>query len=953
MGRQRKVSLRHSTGGRFDASNISKDSISQIEKQSRTITDALKLNSSRQREYNRDYESSLGDSFRAEEKNRATIEDLENKKYNTKVSNVKKRQQTEVKYHQDQARIHEKNKEYWKELTPKAAKNFGALAANSWALADDIISEQALAEYDASGGLAAGIENQEKFEASQTNIGTINSLKNSNNPDVAAEVRKTSSLFHTKYSKVIAQRLKDQSKYIEGKIKELNPDLDHTNVQEKYKDFVKGILADAGVSNRTKGYRDSMQLATSLGNAQSVVMKLDYDVIRDDGIVKKKLQEHIANLNSKDLAVKSASYNALVEAIDSQTRPGEYGGLPQRMSDRGGSNLADAQVLAYQLLANSRDWQSKDALDAMSLHLMTLAHGTEWSTDQEVGDPGTKVAFQTNTSWIQRHGKNRGEEFSVVWTKKFNSQKQRATEAVEAEQLAAATALQNRIINKDSKDKQGNSNYLDVAGEKDDFAHRAELIRTLQADSSNPFYQKLGLWKYAVYNPKSETPWMTQMYMEQAVQNGDFVKFNDYYATLPRAQQIEMEGLLGEVESTQEIIGYGKDISASTITQGKAVIDRLNKSRIKGVPIHESSGPAAVAYTHAVWQNYYSDDLKKIQNPTSRYKAALAKVDEQVELGAQGIGIFRRKDVAESGGMVIFEHFVPSLPEDAETVPIMSSDYIRKKASDSGHDWNTFLQNQAALVDEKDDPTKLVNTKAVDGYGAILSEDKIDQAYQALANGRPVAGDANITLISRLYNKPESEVWNAFFNLGNYKKNKKTKNYELDKSLIQTIVRPNQAEEAARKAENIGWTLPPEFNNEEKAIVGQYADYFHATGEMPMKTHIKTWWGGQRINPNYVPSFAELIETNLNIEGSSDDGGASALQTLKENLSINVDPDNGRVQLSHPTLDVDDDGEYLYDPELYQLIQEAKKNIMSSFGTWLSDYWYDYTTNEYVPLNPS
>tara|TARA_B100000029_G_scaffold264924_1_gene261104 strand:+ start:4387 stop:7092 length:2706 start_codon:yes stop_codon:yes gene_type:complete len=898
MGRQRKVSLRHSKGGRFDTKDFGDLGLGAIAQQSKTITDALKLNSARQREYNRDYEDSLGDTFRAEEKNRNIIQDLENKKHNLKVQNVKKRKETEVNRYKEQAKIYGKKADYWAGLTPKMAKNFGALAQASLDLADDIISDQALAELDESGGLAGLIDASEKFEAERTNTGTRDSHQNRDNHDVAAEIRKTGSLFHTKYSKVIAQRLKDQSKFIEGKIKELHPDLDHTNVQQRYKDFVKGILADAGVSNRTKGYKDAMQLATSLGNAQGITMKLDWEVIRDADIVKKKIQEHLANLGADVLPeVKAASYNALVEAIDSQTRRGENGGLPQRMNDRGGSNLAAANLLTYKVLSASRDWTSKQQLDAMSIDLATLDYDVEWTTDMEVTDPGKKIT----QTWRERHGKNQEVEYDQVWEQKYKKQKERSIEAADSKQFEAASALLVRITNPEAED------YLDVASEKDDWSHRKELIRIIQGDPHNEHYKKLGLWKYAVYNPKSETPWMTQMWMEKAVEEGDMVTFSEYYNQLPRKQQIDMEGLLGKVETTQQIRGYGTDIAASTIKKGKEVIARLNKSKMEGVAIHESSSSAAFAYAKSVWNNYYSEELSKIEDPTSRYEAALAKVDEQVELGAQGIGIFRRNQPENEKGMIIFEHFLPSVPTDAEdSVAIMSPDYIREKAVANGHDWDTFIATHAEIANNRDNPETLKAEKAEDGYGAILSEHKIDQAYKALANGTPVPGDANITLLSRLYNKSEAEVWNAFFNLPNYKKDDITKDWKLDNSLIQEIVRPNQADEAARKAENIGWTLPTEFNSYEKAVVGQYADYFHATGEMPMKRHIRTWWGGRREVP--VHGFNPALE-------------GFKLETGIEYQEL----PNGNVIFSEPS--------------------EAIKAL----NTLLTDYWFDYTTNEFVP----
>ncbi len=938
MGRQRKVSLRHSKGGRFDTKDFGDLGLGAIAQQSKTITDALKLNSARQREYNRDYEDSLGDTFRAEEKNRNIIQDLENKKHNLTVQNVKKRQQTEVNRHREEAKIYEKKANYWAELTPKMAKNFGALAQQSLNLADDIISDQALAELDESGGLAGLIDASEKFEAERTNTGTRDSHQNRDNHDVAAEIRKTGSLFHTKYSKVIAQRLKDQSQFIEGKIKELHPDLDHTNVQQRYKDFVKGILADAGVSNRTKGYKDSMQLATSLGNAQEITMKLDWEVIRDAEIVQKKLQEHLGNLgadNSKE--VKAATYNALVEAIDSQTRRGENGGLPQRMNDRGGSNLAAANLLTYKVLSASRDWTSKEQLDGMSIDLETLDYDVEWNTDMEVTAPA-KPFIQT---WRQRHGKNQEVEYDQVWEQKYKQQKQRSIEAVDSKQFEAASALLERITNKEAED------YLDVASEEDNFGDREKLIRIIQGDPHNEHYKKLGLWKYAVYNPKSETPWMTQMYMEQAVQEGDLVKFNEYYAHLPRKQQIEMEGLLGKIQSTQEIRGFG-DVAAYTKKQAKHVIGAEDKNRKEGAPGHYTSVSAQNAYVTTTWNQYFSEELQKIEDPTERYKAALAKTNELVEAGKQGIGIFSRKDPVEQQGLVVWDYFEDNVPEEGDYAKQpMSSDYMKTKAVTYGHNWESFKANHAELM-KAEGETLINNRDPKTGYGYIVREDKIDQAYVALANGTPLPGDENITELSRLFNISEAKVWNDLFNLGNYDIDDKSNTWKLKKPYVE-IVRPNQADEAARKAENIGWILPKEFNSYEKAVVGQYADYFHATGEMPMKKHIRTWWGGQRVNPNYIPSFAELLETNLFIEGSSDYGGTSALQTLKENLSISVNPDNGRVQLSHPTLDVDDDGNYLYDPEAYQLILEAKKNIMSAFGTWLSDYWYDYTTNEFVP----
>ena len=894
MGRNRKTSLRFAKGGQFKREDFGDLGLGAFKNQQNQIIDSIKLQQSRQKEYDSEYAQGLGNVARNEVQNQETLNSLENKIYQNKKEAIQNRKRTEVQKHQDQARIYEKEAAYWKELTPKASKNFAALAKGSWDLADDIISDKALKELDENGGLASLIANEEETEAKITNNITLDTKKHQDNPEVARTLRKQGSLFHTKFSKVVSKRIQDNKKYIEGKIKELNPDLTHTTASGVYKDFVKGMLTEAGISNRTKGYKDAMDLAASMGNAKSIEMKLDWDVIEDKKIVTTKLEEHLGNINGNHLS-RSATYNALVEAIDAQTRPGQYGGLPQRINDRGGSNLSAASVLANKLIAAQEGINTKKLFNSMTYDLDTLS------------GPGVKPI-----TWQDRHGINNDPLNKEIWSQKVKSMKAAAAEVVETDQLKVNEDIRARL-------NPENENYIDIKDPTDNYAGRRELIHLLQQNKDNLYLKDL--WKDVVYAPKSTVPWVTQMFLQQDAEKGNWRSFNSRWSSLSQAEQNAMAGLHDKLQAVQQIKGKG-DVTKLITKKATTKINSFDKLKSPNSSRHDSNADAIKAYEVNVWNNFFSEKLtKEFTDASERLEEAFKITNQLVDDGAQGVGIFRRGDPVEEGGAMIWLNWHD---EDHGKEAEMSLDWMHQRAVENGHNWETFKENMTRFMTSPNlKDGSYAETQDGKGFGYIVENDEIDIAYRSLESGRPLPGNKNITRLSQLYNIPEHQVWNDLFNLG-------TKG--TGKGDYQFIVKPNAAAEAERKAKNISAVLPEYFTNIDKVSAGVAIDAYKFTGQMPMKTHIRRWWGRQEVE---LPSFEQILDDSLGLENSN---------ALKLHSTIAINKDTGRVQLTY------EDSEE-FDPEFYQLLQEQKSKLFRDL-TFSDEYWYDPNTNEFVP-NPS
>ena len=144
---------KYASGGRFNASNISRAGIQQMENQSQIVTNALQRQADQQRAADNLYIKDLGGKLKKEAQNRADIQDLENKVLQRQQEATALRGQREVERLRSQADQYRDRAQMIGQLAPKLSQSLIGLAQNVTEYADIQSAEVEFREMQADGRL--------------------------------------------------------------------------------------------------------------------------------------------------------------------------------------------------------------------------------------------------------------------------------------------------------------------------------------------------------------------------------------------------------------------------------------------------------------------------------------------------------------------------------------------------------------------------------------------------------------------------------------------------------------------------------------------------------------------------------------------------------------------------------------------------------------------------------
>lgn len=144
---------KYASGGRFNASNISRAGIQQMQNQSQIVTNALQRQANQQKSADNLYIKDLGGKLKREAQNRADIQNLENKVLQRQQEATALRGQREVEALKSQANQYRDQAQMIGQLAPKLSKSLIGLAQNVTEYADIQSAEAEYREMQADGRL--------------------------------------------------------------------------------------------------------------------------------------------------------------------------------------------------------------------------------------------------------------------------------------------------------------------------------------------------------------------------------------------------------------------------------------------------------------------------------------------------------------------------------------------------------------------------------------------------------------------------------------------------------------------------------------------------------------------------------------------------------------------------------------------------------------------------------
>lgn len=134
---------RHARGGRFDRQDPGDGGLGQYKAQQDQIIENLKLQQLRTDQYSKELISGMRGVASSEQENRNLLNNLENRIYENKRSNIKLRGQREIENLEGKAKEYEKSSKFWKDFSTTYAKQYGQAAQG---IADVVQNAQADAQ---------------------------------------------------------------------------------------------------------------------------------------------------------------------------------------------------------------------------------------------------------------------------------------------------------------------------------------------------------------------------------------------------------------------------------------------------------------------------------------------------------------------------------------------------------------------------------------------------------------------------------------------------------------------------------------------------------------------------------------------------------------------------------------------------------------------------------------
>ena len=626
---------KYASGGRFNASNISRAGIQQMQDQSQIVTNALQRQANQQKAADNLYIKDLGNKLKREAQNRADIQDLENKVLQRQQEATALRGQREVERLRSQADQYRDRAQMIGQLAPKLSKSLIGLAQNVTEYADIQSAEAEYREMEADGRLDTlvdfwnstdNLEQQAREDLVQKRVQAIVTNDRTTFDYLSAVGRNNSKHLQRK----IFENLKTNFPSIENDY--LNFVRDEAgiklgnNIKELYSFRAHEFLRQYGISPKSPTGIKVIQLFDSKAAVKEYQFKLERDKLNGEQDEKNNT-DNLRNVWNQPLGNNYTSDN---QYQDAQTFVKNI--LVDKMGTPGVTRSGTlAPSTTINPLPSFREWAKAQAFspryrtnpDLFRREVLGIANGQNGYILPTTRGNEKGIPIFDKLEYLEAEMMK---DYADV-TKELNKADQVVQKAKEAGKVKEAQAH----VNSDRYDEDFTQIYRDIEATESTAAKKV-YYNHIQFHSADGLSQN------------------TVDHVLKAAQQADFSQFIFRYNKLSKEDK---EGTVllpfkKTLDSLEEVAGSYDAIETKVKQDVKSKITAAVKENMVDETRHDTATQATEAAELWFYNRYRANS--DIEDPNKRYNTTLAELGEQLGLNEKeseangymvGKGLFR------------------------------------------------------------------------------------------------------------------------------------------------------------------------------------------------------------------------------------------------------------------------------------------------------------------------
>ena len=639
---------KYASGGRFNASNISRAGIQQMQNQSQIVTNALQRQANQQKSADNLYIKDLGGKLKKEAQNRADIQDLENKVLQRQQEATALRSQREVEALKSQANQYRDQAQMIGQLAPKLSQSLIGLAQNVTEYADIQSAEAEYREMQADGRLDTlvdfwnstdNLEQQAREDLVQKRVQAIATNDRTTFDYLSAVGRNNSKHLQRK----IFQNLTTNFSSIENDF--LNFVRDEagiqlgTNIKELYSFRAHEFLRQYGISTKSPTGIKVIQLFDSKAAVKEYEFKLERDKLNGEQDEKNNT-DNLRNVWNQPLGNNYTSDNQYQDAqtflkniiVDKMGTPGVT---------RSGTLAASTTINP---LPSFREWAKAQAFspryrtnpDLFRREVLGQANGQNGYILPTTQGNEKGIPIFDKLEYLEAEMMR---DYADV-TKELNKADavvQKAKEAGEAQEAQAH-------VDSDRYDKDFTQIYKDIEAAKSPAAKKV-YYNHIQFHSADGLSQN------------------TVDHVLKAAQQADFSQFIFRYNKLSKEDKdgAVLLPFKKTMDALEQIAGSYDAIETKIKEDVKSKITAAVKENMIDQTRHDTATQASEAAELWFYNKYRANS--KIEDPNDRYITTLEQLEEQLGIGENpdngivGKGLFRNRPGGTGENKTVFIMF--------------------------------------------------------------------------------------------------------------------------------------------------------------------------------------------------------------------------------------------------------------------------------------------------------
>ena len=608
-----------SKGGSFKERRSSDLGLRAFKNQQDVIIDSIKLQKEQEKQYSSDYESGLRGVAQTEEWNQKLLNDLEDKIYQNKRDNIKKRADNEIDALEVQAKEYGLKADFWQDFSSTYSKQWGQLAKGAVDLKDRLQANKQIEDFKDS----EAFKNFSDIDGSVIDL-FVNQM-DEHHGDQEQQLALVDMITNlNRFSRVEAlQLMKEQIPNLIDNLKaEINKnaskETDEIKRDEKgWNEDTIGVHLDTLSKQLQKQFdlvntREGREL-DDLISAQAgsrIRKQKELTKVRSDTEKKDKAFKHmhsmIENINSmykgakdnpelKEKLIKAAMINAYKRMEFGWTYAEGDKGVVKGLTDETPISILTAVAQEY----------AKYTTDPEKVKKMISLMPTPGNSDVTFGD----------------RYKNKGEsklddivEFATSNANKANEKRKKEYKAVKAATLNAK--IVDVIKNNDMNTEEGRKLLVQLRNESIGYEEPHNLANAALA------------FDYKTHNKVS-----LHRLLDQSIKNGNLKEMMSVIPYLPQEEKVSLQNEIDKVEKFNKV--FPKDLLNTT---SKSAIDAKRKENSLSLS-DDLAGFASEAYSDTI-RNHFMEELGR--NPdASESELRLYALNNAKDALNSGAGLWR------------------------------------------------------------------------------------------------------------------------------------------------------------------------------------------------------------------------------------------------------------------------------------------------------------------------